>query len=84
MAERADGFAVWPENWPAVQAFLTCATQWRTAVAGLGVPLFIGLDYAACQAVLTAEGRGLDGAGWTRLRTMEAAAAEALNRRFRP
>lgn len=43
-----DDFVVWPENVPAVELFLRCATQWRTgepsAVAPAGV---CGLDYSA-------------------------------------
>jgi hypothetical protein len=33
-------FEVWPENWPAVELFLRCQTQWRTSVNGRA-----GLDY---------------------------------------
>jgi hypothetical protein len=40
-------FAVWPENWPAVELFLRCSTQWRsgepTALGPCGV---YGLDYS--------------------------------------
>jgi hypothetical protein len=25
-----EDFAVWPENWPAVELFMRCQTQWRT------------------------------------------------------
>lgn len=36
-----------PENWPAVEMFLRCQTQWRTGVAGP-----IGLDYGAVEWLL--------------------------------
>jgi len=42
--DRSDNFEVLPENWPAVQMFLRCQTQWRTGMAGP-----IGLDYGAVQ-----------------------------------
>ena len=39
-------FGVWPENWPAVELFMLCQTQWRTGPAGL-----LGLDYGAVLAM---------------------------------
>lgn len=39
-------FEVWPENWPAVELFMRCQTQWRTGPAGL-----LGLDYGAVLAM---------------------------------
>jgi hypothetical protein len=46
-ATQAQPFAVFAENWPAVELFLRCATQWRagepTAMGPCGV---YGLDYA--------------------------------------
>lgn len=36
-------FAVWPDNWDAVQLFLASSTQWRLDAAGGRA----GLDYAA-------------------------------------
>lgn len=40
-------FEVWEENWPAVEMFLRCQTQWRTTMAGL-----LGLDYSAVGLLL--------------------------------
>ena len=40
--EETPKFEVWEENWPTVEAFLTCSTQWRTSMSGL-----LGLDYTA-------------------------------------
>ena len=37
-------FEVWEENWPAVEMFLRCQTQWRTTMSGV-----CGLDYTAVQ-----------------------------------
>lgn len=46
-ATQPQDFAVWEENWPAVELFLRCSTQWRagepTALGPCGV---YGLDYA--------------------------------------
>lgn len=39
-------YEVWPENWPTVELFLRCQTQWRTGINGI-----IGLDYGAVLEV---------------------------------
>lgn len=39
-------FEVWPDNWPALELFLLCQTQWRTGPGGL-----VGLDYGAVLAM---------------------------------
>ena len=42
---------MWRENWPAVELFLRCSTQWRTGEpSALGPCGVYGLDY---QAVLS-------------------------------
>ena len=38
----SEHFEVWEENWPAVEMFLRCQTQWRTSMNGV-----VGLDYGA-------------------------------------
>jgi hypothetical protein len=38
--ESVKGVEVWEENWPAVEMFLRCQTQWRVGVNGI-----LGLDY---------------------------------------
>ena len=71
----SDDFEVWPDNWPVVEMFLRCQTQWRTTASGV-----CGLDYSAvewlfrlyevkdCRAML--EG----------LQVMEAAAVKLMNK----
>lgn len=45
---KADrSFAVWKENWPTLELFLACSTQWRTGPGGV-----IGLDYVAVRQVM--------------------------------
>ena len=39
---RSDDFEVWEENWPVVEMFLRCQTQWRTTMSGV-----LGMDYGA-------------------------------------
>lgn len=39
---------VWHDNWPALELFAACATQWRAGPAG-GVT---GLDYTAVRSVM--------------------------------
>lgn len=45
--EPEGDFEVWEENWPAVEMFLRCQTQWRTTMGGL-----LGLDYGALAWLL--------------------------------
>ena len=40
--EPEKDFEVWKENWPAVELFLRCQTQWKTSLTGV-----TGLDYAS-------------------------------------
>jgi len=46
LEEEPKDFEVYPENWDAVEMFVRCQTQWRTATSGV-----IGLDYAAVEWV---------------------------------
>ncbi len=39
---------MWKENWPAVELFLRCQTQWRAGPGGL-----IGLDYGVLLTFAT-------------------------------
>lgn len=41
---------VWAENWPALEAFAACSTQWRILPMGGNQ----GIDYPSLQAVLWA------------------------------
>lgn len=50
--DRAADFVVWHDNWPALQVFCACATQWRMIPMG-GIQ---GLDYAALRAVMQMRG----------------------------
>jgi hypothetical protein len=69
-----DDFEVWPENWDAVQMFLRCQTQWRTAGMG-GV---LGLDYVAVSWLLRLYRVRDQRAVLEDLQTMEAAVLEAM------
>jgi hypothetical protein len=75
-----DEDGLWPENAAVAEAFLSVATQWRTAPAGPGW-VAIGLDYAAVRIGLRAAGIAVTPALWSGLRVMEDAAREALNGR---
>lgn len=76
------GAGVWPQNIPAVSAFVAVATQWRTALAptenGLRV-LWIGLDYAAVRAGLELARITVTPETWAGLVDVELAARDALN-----
>ena len=70
----SDDYEVWPENWEAVQMFLRCQTQWRTAGMG-GV---LGLDYVAVSWLLRLYRVRDQRAVLEDLQTMEAAVLEAM------
>ena len=42
--DAPEDFEIWPDNWPAVEMFLRCQTQWRTTSAGV-----CGFDYVALE-----------------------------------
>lgn len=45
-------YGVWEENWPAVDLFLRCSTQWRTGEPSPVAPAGVcGLDYAMVLAL---------------------------------
>lgn len=44
-------YEIWPCNWPAVQVFVACATQWRWLLAATQA-LRVGLEYTAVEAVM--------------------------------
>ncbi len=47
-------YGVWPENWPAVELFLRCSTQWRTGEPSPIAPAGVcGLDYSVVLALAT-------------------------------
>lgn len=69
---------VWPENAPAVEAFLAVATQWRV-VAGPERLRVVGLDYAGARAGWDLAGIAMTPALFADVRIMEAAAIAALN-----
>ncbi len=57
---------VFPENWPAVQLFLSMQTQWHTGMSGA-----IGLNYAVLPVVEKATGIRAKGATFYRLQLLE-------------
>ena len=79
LAGEPQGFKVWPENMPIVEAWLAIATQWRTVALADGRVLWLGLDYASVKVGLDAERHALSGQQWAGLRVMERSAGTALN-----
>jgi hypothetical protein len=47
----SDEFEVWPDNWQALDVFMSMGTQWRTGVAGA-----TGLDYGVLPDVMRLRG----------------------------
>ena len=73
--EAPKDFEVWPDNWPAVEMFLRCQTQWRTTAAGV-----CGLDYTAVLAVFRLYEVEDQPTVLENLQVMEAAAVKILNK----
>ncbi|WP_349295234.1 DUF1799 domain-containing protein (plasmid) [Thioclava sp. 'Guangxiensis'] len=46
-----DAFQIWPENWSALNAWLSCETQWRLSSSSGGIS-YLGLDYIAVDVVM--------------------------------
>lgn len=51
LQERKKDFSVWADNWPALQVFIACQTQWRVIV-GATQCIYQGLDYSSLESVL--------------------------------
>ena len=74
--DRSDDFEVWEENWPVLEMFLRCQTQWRTTMSGV-----LGLDYAAVAWVLKLYEVEDQRSMLEDLQVMEAAAMATINTR---
>ena len=68
-------FEVWPDNWPAVEMFLRCQTQWRTTMSGV-----CGLDYSAVEWLFRLYEVEDQPTVLEDLQVMEAAAVKILNK----
>ena len=66
---RQEAFDVWPENWPAVEAFLRVQTQWKVGSFG-GL---MGLDYAGVESAFRMMGVSNTAEMFDTLQVMEAA-----------
>ena len=73
--EAPGDFEVWPDNWPAVEMFLRCQTQWRTTSAGV-----CGFDYVALEWLFRLYEVEDQQAVFQDLQIMEAAALKILNK----
>ena len=74
--DRNDDFEVWEENWPVLEMFLRCQTQWRTTMSGV-----LGLDYGAVAWVLKLYEVEDHRSMLEDLQVMEAAAMATINTR---
>jgi len=68
----------WPENWQALQVFITLATQWNVAYGG-----YVGLRYEALHPVFEACGikKKARAEMFQTLRVMENEALSVINER---
>jgi hypothetical protein len=74
--EPEGDFAVWEENWQAIEMFMRCQTQWRTTMSGV-----LGLDYGAVAWILRLYEVEDQRSMLEDLQVMEAAAMTVLNER---
>jgi hypothetical protein len=74
--QSVEHFEVWEENWPVLDMFLRCQTQWRTTMNGL-----LGLDYGAVAWLLRLYEVEDPRALLEDLQVMEAAALITVNSR---
>ena len=72
-----EAFEVLPPNADALDAWLTCQTQWRVAV-GMGGMVWLGLDYSAVDVVLRRMKLADPDAVMADLQVMEGAALKVL------
>jgi Phage related hypothetical protein (DUF1799) len=82
LAPASAPFEVWPENAPAVAAFLSACSQWRVATLSnmeRARIVYLGLDYAGARIAIEAAGIAITPQLWADLCVMEAAACAALN-----
>jgi hypothetical protein len=75
-----DGEGVWPENLPAVAAFLAVATQWRVVGLADGSLRTTGLDYAGARAALDALNVEVTPGLWSDVQVIEDGALAGLNK----
>nr|BAR27013.1 unnamed protein product [uncultured Mediterranean phage uvMED] len=73
--DAPEDFEVWPDNWPAVEMFLRCQTQWRTTSAGV-----CGFDYVALEWLFRLYEVEDQPTVLENLQVMEAAAVKILNK----
>lgn len=84
--ERAAGgagerpqFAVWEENWPLLELFRACRSQWRVAMGFAGAA-WLGFDYAGVDIVIRRRRMKRANEAFATLQVMEFAALEVLRR----
>lgn len=74
---------MFPENWDIITVFLSCHTQWRREVPGMGSDwVWYGLIYSGCECVIRNKGfKGQKARDiFLGLQEMEQAALPLLNR----
>jgi len=79
LPKTPDDVGVWAEHLPAVEAFLSVQTQWRTRGGDLSPVVVLGLDYPAVDVGLRRAGIELSPRSWNDLQIIELAAVAALN-----
>ena len=71
--EPEKDFVVFKENWPAVELFCRCQTQWRTSVGGV-----TGFDYSSVVSLVNMYAYSKE--TFEDLQVMEVAAISYLNK----
>lgn len=74
-----EGVGIWPENLPAVLAYLRVHTQWRVVGTAAGPLHAVGLDYPAVKIGLKLAGIKVTKDLWQDLQMVEIGARAAMN-----
>lgn len=73
---------LWQAHIPAMEAFLTVASQWRMIPRQEGAMLHLGLDYTAARMGFAMAGLKVPPEVWADVQVIEAGAVAALNRKM--
>jgi Phage related hypothetical protein (DUF1799) len=79
---EGDEDGLWQDHIPALEAFLTVASQWRMIPRPDGTTLHQGLDYTAARMGFAMAGLKVPPEVWVDVQVIEAGAVAALNRRM--
>jgi hypothetical protein len=72
-----DDGELWPQNLPALRAFIAVSNQWRVAAGMTGI-IYTSLDYAAAESGLRLAGITMTPDLWSDVQQFEAGALQGM------